>query len=540
MLLEIMTEPSSAMPWPPTSNDYWLSKRIQGCFNLWTPLRCGWALVQQRPPWPPPVHFDLAARGLDVLPCSWLLDDLAIAVHENMLKMARDEQQKLLLLDLLVLVMAAPVMTLWTMGIQQYIYQDNTIRNPHMIELEEDQNTHCNDSKGKFAVTNEFSDGHQRVEPLSQWGTNGFSSGKFRVQGNCLMLDTRPSGKRGDSNAWLFAIKGARSLSEKMLPDCGFSYRNQTDMVEKIIYFLTSLSITRPWDPGVLTSFCASQHKDNYFQQCFQIVVRLPSIWTWISDMHQFNISFVSLHALEELLLTGVHCSHLKLMESLLIVKIAGWVFDRVITCLWRVGIHDYDWLFILCFRIVYKSSALQLLLVLMPQKRNESTISLINVKYKKQLVIFSWVQPMAGVDHLRAYRWQHEPLINLITSVKLKCKVAKDLSSSSSVHWRWCDHSLIEMCQDRSAEGEELLQISIGSLWLRLEGKPHFKRWGMSRTSLLMSGCQVGQATGTGEATKGKGLGPAKTIEHNRDELVFLLRTRSSLYLLLFWNPSL
>ena len=131
-------------------------------------------------------------------------------------------------------------------------------------------------------------------------------SGKFRVQGNCLMLDTRPSGKRGDSNAWLFAIKGARSLSEKMLPDCGFSYRNQTDMVEKIIYFLTSLSITRPWDPGVFTSFCASQHKDNYFQQCFQIVVRLPSIWTWISDMHQFNISFVSLHALEELLLNEI------------------------------------------------------------------------------------------------------------------------------------------------------------------------------------------------------------------------------------------
>ena len=299
-----------------------------------------------------------AYDGLDVLPFSWPFDDLAVAVHDNMLKMARDDQQKLLLLD---------------------------------------PNTHFNGNKDKFAVTNEFSDGHQRVEPLSQWGTNGFSSGKFRVQGNCLMLDTRPSGKRGDSNAWLFAIKGARSLSEKMLPDCGFSYRNQTDMVEKIIYFLTSLSITRPWDPGVLTSFCASQHKDNYFQQCFQIVVRLPSIWTWISDMHQFNISFVSLHALEELLLTGVHCSHLKLMESLLIVKIAGWVFDRVITCLWRVGIHDYDWLFILCFRIVYKSSALQLLLVLMPQKRNESTISLINVKYKKRLVIFSWVQPMAG-----------------------------------------------------------------------------------------------------------------------------------------------
>jgi len=110
-----------------------------------------------------------------------------------------------------------------------------------------------------------------------------------------------------------------------------------------------------------------------------------------------------------------------------------------------------------------------------------------------------------------------------------------------SSVYWQWCNHSMIQMCQARSAEGEALLPISVGSLrWLRLEGKPHFRRGGMSRTSLLMSGCQVGQATGTGEATKGKGLGPAKTIEHNRDELVFLLRTRSSLYLLLFLNPSL
>jgi len=146
---------------------------------------------------------------------------------------------------------------------------------------------------------------------------------------------------------------------------------------------------------------------------------------------------------------------------------------------------------------------------------------------------------------------------------------MTKDLSSSSFVHWRWCNHSMTEMrslgscqglvlvailagaqaawrelfatqCQDRPTKDGTLLLISMESWWLRLEGKPHFKRWGMSRTSLLMSGCQVGQATGTGEATKGKGLGPAKTIEQNRDELVFLLRTRSSLYLLLFLNPSL
>ena len=91
-----------------------------------------------------------AAYGLDVLPFSWPFDDLAVAVHDNMLKMARDDQQKLLLLD---------------------------------------PNTHFNGNKDKFAVTNEFSDRH------------------------------------------------------------------------------LSLSITRPWDPGVLTSFCGNQHKANVFQQ---------------------------------------------------------------------------------------------------------------------------------------------------------------------------------------------------------------------------------------------------------------------------------
>jgi len=42
--------------------------------------------------WPLLVHFDLAAYGLDVLPFSWPFDDLAVAVHDNMLKMARDDQ----------------------------------------------------------------------------------------------------------------------------------------------------------------------------------------------------------------------------------------------------------------------------------------------------------------------------------------------------------------------------------------------------------------------------------------------------------------
>jgi len=51
-----------------------------------------------------------------------------------------------------------PLTSTFTVGFKQYISQDKPIRNLHMIELENDQNTHFNDSKGKFVVTNEFSD----------------------------------------------------------------------------------------------------------------------------------------------------------------------------------------------------------------------------------------------------------------------------------------------------------------------------------------------------------------------------------------------
>ena len=58
------------------------------------------------------------------------------------------------------------------------------------------------------------------------------------------------------------------------------------------------------------------------------------------------------------------HCSHMKLMKIFLIMQIVGWVSDNMATYLWRVGIHDYNWHLILCFKILYKSSTFQLLLV--------------------------------------------------------------------------------------------------------------------------------------------------------------------------------
>jgi len=71
-------------------------------------------------------------------------------------------------------------------------------------------------------------------------------------------------------------------------------------------------------------------------------------------SLDQFHKSFVSQHCLEELLLNGVHCS-MKLMESLLIGKIATCVSDSMATCLWRI------------------------LLALIWQHRNESSSSLVS-----------------------------------------------------------------------------------------------------------------------------------------------------------------
>ena len=129
-----------------------------------------------------------------------------------------------------------------------------------------------------------------------------------------------------------------------------------------------------------------------------KIPFSVEPIWTWISDLHQFKNSFVSLKALEDLLMNGLHCPHLKLMESLLIVKIAGWVFDSMATCLWRVGIHDQDWHFILCFRIIYTSSALQLLLVSMRHQRNESTSSLVNIQIMHFSILYAKLMKVCAV----------------------------------------------------------------------------------------------------------------------------------------------
>jgi len=85
---------------------------------------------------------------------------------------------------------------------------------------------HISANIGKFVVTNEFSDGHQRFEPLSIWDGNGFSPEKFRVQGNYLMINKLPSRKQGvleDSKAakstmiellWSHNRLGARKLLE--------------------------------------------------------------------------------------------------------------------------------------------------------------------------------------------------------------------------------------------------------------------------------------------------------------------------------------
>ena len=54
------------MPWLSTSQDNLFSERSQGCFSFWTLLSCGWTLVKQRPPWPPPVQLE---KSLSMMFC---------------------------------------------------------------------------------------------------------------------------------------------------------------------------------------------------------------------------------------------------------------------------------------------------------------------------------------------------------------------------------------------------------------------------------------------------------------------------------------
>ena len=81
--------------------------------------------------------------------------------------------------------------------------------------------------------------------------------------------------------------------------------------------------------------------------------------------------------------------------------------------------------------------------------------------------------------------------------------KVSWELSRISAGGHLHLSQLFAESCQDHSAKDEALLQISMGARWLRHEGKPHFKRWGMSQTGTLRSGCQVWPGMGMAKATK-------------------------------------
>ena len=140
-------------------------------------------------------------------------------------------------------------------------------------------------------------------------------------------------------------------------------------------------------------------------------------------------------------------------------------------------------------------------------------------------------------------------------------------LRSNRSVHWRWCNHSMMEMrslgscqglvwaailagaqaawrelfatqCQDRPTKEGTLLLISMESWWLRLEGKPHFKRWGMSRTGLSRAAARWARLWKRGETTKGQGRGPVRASNKNRPNIFFLCpRTCSYSFLLSLSN---
>jgi len=100
-------------------------------------------------------------------------------------------------------------------------------------------------------------------------------------------------------------------------------------------------------------------------------------------SLDQFHKSFVSQHCLEELLLNGVHCS-MKLMESLLIGKIATYVSDSMATCLWRI------------------------LLALIWQHRNESSSSLVSNQIMHFAILYAKLMNEGAKDfQLDACFWR-------------------------------------------------------------------------------------------------------------------------------------
>jgi hypothetical protein len=158
----------------------------------------------------------------------------------------------------------------------------------------------------------------------------------------------------------------------------------------------------------LLSAFLEKLQSDDYkkskhraYALCIQWKIPWsPPIRIWSSDLHQFYNSLVSLHALEELLWNDVHCSYMNLMESFLIVQIAVWVSDNMATCLWEVGIYDYDWYLILWFRILYKSSTFQLIIVLIWHQRNESTSSMVSTQIMQFAILYAKLMKVcAGIS---------------------------------------------------------------------------------------------------------------------------------------------
>jgi len=574
-----MTDPNSAMPWPPASQDSLLYDTIQVCFIFWSPFSCGWARVQQRPPWPPPVQLE---KLLSMVFCC-------------------------------------------------------SERECKMMSFQCQLNKHC-------------------------WT-------------HCIEL----VGSALQSPYMITILLLSGAIREILMLSC----------------------TARPAQciPGKLQSDDYKKSKHRAYALCIQWKIPWsPPIRIWSSDLHQFYNSLVSLHALEELLWNDVSCSHMKLMESFLIVQIAGWLSDNMATCLWRVGIYDYDWHLILCFRILCKSSTFQSVIVLIWHQRNESTSSLVNIQIMHFAILYAKLMKVCAVTSsaLDAFEqalvahwlWTNSKKL-LLWSEAIACKVLKPLYAyllayisvngmsspigisgaldvwgahqlwrhledmllwvgsqschdlqqlpelastwisihgmsdsrveifpqidfccvelhdsdqchrqentsdlqlsaifackpliifvamnwqhdayfinliamkqqyliifSSSVHRRWCHHSrremwslwscqgsvqaaisvgaqaawcelIAEQCHDRPTKGDTLLQISMGPWWLRLEGKPHFKRWGMSRTGPLRSGCQVGPGRGTAKDTKAEDH-DGNGIEQ-QNEIFFLLKT--------------
>jgi len=309
MMLDTMSEPNPAIPWQDSNT--LISETIRLCFTFWVLFSYGLAGVHKRLPWPPPVPLE---RLLSMLCCC--------SVRECKLK----------LLDGHIVISNSVTVFCWT----------------HCIELLGSYHKHIQSlslalQKADFILSNELQWLFLWPSPQIRVTVLHFDAAKKaidKLQLRSKILDFTDEQQADCTDLKFIEARYNTKLKNVLLRDCALACGpSRCSEVESLIH-------------TKLGNACSCLLDDRYETDNTQFLLRGES---------KFSSAIILTRQRK-----------IQLMESFLIVKIVAWVSDSMPTCVWRVGIHDQDRHFILCFRIIYTSSALQLLLVSMRHQRNE------------------------------------------------------------------------------------------------------------------------------------------------------------------------